>query len=147
MKIYSEVLKKFYDDVESCEAAEAEYKRKQDEAEAAKKAEANVVSAEKKEMANAIQAADDRLNAAYEKFDVAKAEAKKMIDEVEAKADEMLLPIKEEIKAAQKEKYDAVSAFNRKFGAYTQRFTGEHAYKELKRAYDWVDSWFNNLFL
>ena len=59
---------------------------------------------------------------------------------------EKLSPAKKLVKEAEKRKYDALVAFNNKYGVYTTTYTGKKAYDEFKRTCAWMDEIFNALF-
>ena len=142
MKFYSELLNKVFDSADACEIAEKKYTEEKEAEEAKKKELANSVSKEKKELSIAIEAAESNLNKAYDDYEVAKEEVRKILEESNQKALDILNPAKEAIKKAQEEKYQAISVFNKRFGLYTTQYTGDRAYKELKRATSWINDLF-----
>ena len=144
MKIYSEILNKIFDTVEECEAAETQYKKEQEQKDIAKKEKALMVSKEKKELATVVENAELALTKAYDEYEIAKEEVRKILEESNQKAMDILNPAKENIKKAQEEKYKAISAFNKRFGFYTTTYSGDRAYKELKRATSWINDVFDN---
>ena len=151
MKYYSEILKKVYDTEDSLKAAETEAKKKE---------EANVASKNKKALEEEIEAVIAKLNKAYDEYDKAKDEAATILDESSkkidylnkqitseledsnAKAEKLIEEANEKVKAATKEKHDAINRFNEKYGAYSKKYTGEEARKELDRQNNLFDSWF-----
>lgn len=145
MKYYSEILKSLFETERECESAEEEYLKKQQKEEAEKKAKAALVSKEKKELSDAVDLAEANLSKAYENYDLVKEEVRKIIEESNKKALDILNPAKEAIKAAQKEKYTAISNFNKKYGTYTAQYTGDKAYKEFKRSLSWLEDYLNTL--
>ena len=142
MKIYSEILKKFYDSTEDCLQAEKEFNEKKTALEEEKKAKALAVSKEKKELASAVEEAENKLEKAYQEYEIAKEEAKKILEESNQKVLDIINPAKENVKVAQKERYNAISEFNKKFGLYTTTYSGDKAFNELKRMSTWIDSLF-----
>ena len=146
MKIYSEILNKMFDTEDECVKAEEEYQIEQERKEAEKKAAVQAVSKEKKELASAVELAEEALNKAYDEYEIAKEEARKIMEESNKQMLEILNPARDKIKQAQKEKYNAISNFNKKFGLYTAQYTGEKALKEFRRASSWLTDVFNQFF-
>lgn len=142
MKYFSEKLNKTYDTVEALELAEKEYEEKQN---ALAKA-TNEVSNEKRKLATAVEAAEKNLADAYAHYDTTIEECKKIQEEANKKITEKLSPAKKLVKEAEKRKYDALVAFNNKYGVYTTTYTGKKAYDEFKRTCAWMDEIFNALF-
>ena len=143
MKYYSDIVNKVFDSEEECVNAEKEFNEKKEAAEAERKAKAALVSKEKKELSDAVEAAESKLSKAYEEYDLAKEEVKKILEESNQKALDILNPAKEAIREAQKERYTAISEFNKKYGIYTAQYTGDRAFKEFKRATNWIEDFFN----
>lgn len=143
MKFYSDIVNKVFDSEEECLNAEKEFNEKKEAAEAERKAKAALVSKEKKELSDAVEAAESKLSKAYEEYDLAKEEVKKILEESNQKALEILNPAKEAIREAQRERYTAISEFNKKYGIYTAQYTGDRAFKEFKRATSWIEDFFN----
>lgn len=142
MKFYSDLISKFFDTEEECVKAEKEFTEKQEAKEAERKAKASLVSKEKKELSDAVEAAEAKLSKAYENYDLVKEEVKKILEESNKKALELLNPAKEAIREAQKERYTAISEFNKKYGIYTAQYTGDRAFKEFKQATNWIEDFF-----
>lgn len=145
MKIYSEILNKLFDTEDECIAAEEESKKQKEIAETEKKAKDALVSKQKKELSTAVEEAETKLTKAYEDYEKAKEEVRQILEESNKQCQEILAPAKDAIKKAQQERYEAINAFNNKFGTYTAYYTGDKAYQELKRAAAWLDSLFNRL--
>lgn len=143
MKFYSDVLGKLFDSEEECKQAEEKYNKEKEEKEAERKAKAALVSREKKELSDAVEAAEAKLSKAYEEYDLAKEEVKKILEESNQKALDILNPAKDAIREAQKERYTAISEFNKKYGIYTAQYTGDKAFREFKRATSWIEDFFN----
>lgn len=128
MKYYSEETKKFYDTEKELIKAEEE-----------KKATALSVSKQKKELSDAITLADETLEKAI-------ADYNKIKEEAYQKYLETLKPAKEAVDKAQKDKYEALSAFNDKFGTYMVSYTGDKALKEFERTSQLFNNIFNRFF-
>ncbi len=147
MKFYSDVLNKFFDTASECSEAEETYKLQKQEIEKQKKEQQALISKDKKELSDNIRLAEDNLAKAYEEYELAKDEAKKILEESNQKVLDLLNPAKEEIKKCQKARYDAISKFNQKYGAYTVQYTGDKAFQELKRTSNWLfDDFFKHFF-
>ena len=143
MKIYSEILDKFFDTAEECENAETLYQKEKEEKEQKQKEKSLAISKEKKELATAVETAEAALAKAYDNYEEVKEQVRKILEESNQRALDILQPAKEEIKKAQEEKYKAISAFNKKFGVYTTTYSGDKAYRELKRATSWINDIFD----
>ncbi|WP_300924651.1 hypothetical protein [uncultured Clostridium sp.] len=157
MRVYSDKLNKPFDTEEECIKAEKEYdkeqKRLQDEinkAVADKKAREEALNASKKELAKAIESAQAEVNEANNVYEAAKEKATSIINEAKKKAGEILSTAKVKVREAEQKKYEAISAFNRKFGPYTTTLTGTQAADEynktMKRIAEnisnfWSDFW------
>lgn len=152
----SDILGKTFDSEEECIKAEKEHEAKLLVEEDAKKKVSKEISAQKKLLADNIAKADEELTKALEAYEVSKNDVKDLYDEardeindiiseVKAEAEEILAPTRSAVKDAQKAKLDAVSAFNKKFGAYEVKYTGEKAMNEYHRITNYVNSYFNSL--
>ena len=64
------------------------------------------------------------------------------MEDSNAKAKKLVEEANEKVKAATKEKYDAIAKFSEKYGAYSKKYTGEEARKELDRQNNLFNSWF-----
>lgn len=141
MRVYSDILNKPFDSEEECLAAEAVYKKEQkkvqDEIKKAveeKKAREEALNASKKELAKAIESAQKDVDEANNIYEAAKEKATDIINEASKKANELLDTAKSKVREAQQKKYEAVSAFNKKFGPYTVTLTGDQAAEEYSNA-------------
>lgn len=133
MKFYSEKLDKVFDTTAELVAAETQADHKaEEEAKAAEKA---LISKEKKGYADAVKKAEDEVAKAQEEFNKVRKEA---YEECRNKIREASKVLSEK----QEARYEALKAFNEKYGPYTKTYTGENAYNEFKKA---VDS-FNDFF-
>lgn len=142
MKYYSDVTKKVYDTADELEKAEAEVKKLEEE----KEAKLATISKEKKAFATEIENADKELDEAYKQLDVAREKAKQLQKEHLKQLENILHPAEEAVKTAQNKKYEAVKAFNDKFGVFTTTYTGAKAADELNRTLKYFDEVFHNFF-
>jgi len=131
MKFYSEKLDKMFNTTDELEAAETQADREAEEAKVAEKA----LSKEKKGYADAVKKAEEEVAKAQEEFNKVRKEA---YEECRDKIREASKKLSEK----QEARYEALKAFNEKYGPYTKTYTGENAYNEFKKA---VDS-FNDFF-
>lgn len=149
MRIYSDLLGKPFDTEAECLKAEKEYKDKQrkiqdeiNRAVAEKKAKEEAENVSKKEMAKSIETAQSKVDEANSLYEAAKTKAQSILDDAKKHAKEILDAAKLKVREAETAKYEAISAFNKKFGPYTTTLTGEKAANELKRAFDKIsDFW------
>jgi len=145
MKIYSELLDKLFDTMDECINAEKTYQKEQEEKEKEKAVKAQAVSKRKKELADRVEQAEEEVRKAYAEYDCLKDEAKKILDESNNKIIELLSPAVDKIKAAQRERYNAIVEFNNNFGVYSRQYTGERAFEEFKRATSWAHDIINRI--
>lgn len=142
MKYLSEVLNKVFDSEEELKEAEAKAAEEK-EKEAAEKA---LVSKEKKEYANAIQKVDEEVAKKQEAFLEARKQAQKILSDAQAEANKIVRAASKELSEAQEKRFEALKAFNEKFGPYSISYTGEKAYNEFKKTLDWFNSFFDFIF-
>lgn len=146
MKYYSDLTKKMYDTEKELNAAEKAFNKELEE----KKQEELTISNRKKELAKRVQDADDKITSAHNVYDLALQDVKKLSDEYTKKCDEIMDAAKKTLNDAEREKYEAVLAFNKEFGPYKTTYTGEKAseqfnriQKHLERSYkDFFNNWF-----
>lgn len=126
---YSEELDKYFESEEACVKAELEVKRA-----AELKAKQEEEKAEsRKTAAKAVEAAEVAVDNAYKEFEQARKEATEIVNEAKKMADEILTKARKTLTDAQRERYNAIAAFNSKYGVYTQRYTGERARDEFNK--------------
>lgn len=143
MKYFSEKLSKLFDSEEQLFQAEAEENDRQ-EKERIAKAER---SKQKKEYADKIEKAQSDVDKAYEDLETAKEEVREILEASNARMNKILNEAKDKVRAAEKTKMDALSEFNKRFGAYTTSYTGEKAeaeYNKLLKKFD--TGWFDDFF-
>ena len=144
MKYFSEMLNKFFDEEKELTEAEANYEKLQQEKEEEKAKEKQ----NKKLMAQAIEEADKEIDEAQENYIRATKEAKELIKQSTEEADKkLIIPAQERLKDARQKRYDAIKQFNEKYGPYSVTYTGNKAYTEFKRNYDFINQFFDNFFL
>lgn len=153
MKIISEVTGKEYTTVQECVEAEKTFLAKQEAEKKAKalkeleeKTKLSALSAKKKELADKVEDENDKLDKAYEKYTEAKKQARAIIEEANKKAKELLEPIEKEIRDCKTAKFNALMDFNKQFGAYNVKYTGEKAEKEYNRFLKERDDIWSNFF-
>ena len=139
MKYFSEILNKTFNSVEELEVAEKKELEKQE----AEKQELKKISNDKKALAKKVEEADDILQDAYNKYALAKENCAKILEEAKLEINELLEPAKKAIQDAQKQKYEAIAEFNKKYGVYSTIYTGDKAYTELQRVRNFMDDIFN----
>lgn len=148
MKYWSELLQKPFDTEKECLQAEKEFKRKKAQEDVTKSA----ISADKKLMASKIEEADKKLKDANENYKLAKNQAAEILEKSNKEVQEILDVAKESVRQAEKDRLEAVRAFNEKYGAYTTTLTGEQATEEFNKAISKLTNdfnpfrWFNLLF-
>lgn len=148
MKYWSELLQKPFDTEKECLQAEKEFKRKKAQEDATKSA----ISADKKFMAGKIEEADKKLKEANESYKLAKNKAAEILEKSNKEVETILEEAREVVRQAEKDRLEAVRAFNEKYGAYTTTLTGEKATEEFNKAISKLTDdfnpfkWFNLLF-
>lgn len=140
MKYYSELTNKTYNTEDECLNAEASFKKEQkriqDEiakAVAEKKAKEEAIQANKKELAKSIEEATKEVEEATSIYNAAKEKAKGILNEANKKANAILEAASDKVKEAEHKRYEAISAFNKKFGPYTTTLTGTKAADEYNK--------------
>lgn len=141
MKYYSEILKKNFDSEEDCLKAERNYQSEQKKIEEKlqkalqeKKAKDEELALSKKELATKIEEASAKVEEANNVYDAAKEKATAILNKAKEEAAGILDVAKNKVREAEKARYEALSAFNKKFGPYTTTLTGEKAAKEYSKA-------------
>ena len=142
MKFYSEKLSKLYETEAELKTAEEKYEKQLQEKKEAEEKRKNEIVNEKKALAKAVDEADACVDAARENYKKVKAEPVKIIEEAYEKAEKLLEPAENAVQEAQKTKYNAVVEFNKKYGPYTESYTGDKAYNEFKKTSEWFDDLF-----
>lgn len=140
MKYFSELTNKTYNTEDECLKAEHSYKKEQkriqdeiEKAVAEKKAKDEAIQASKKELAKAIEEAKAEVDEATAVYDAAKEKAKEILNDANKKINSLLEAAKDKVKTAEQKKYEAIAAFNKKFGPYTTKLTGTEAANEYNK--------------
>jgi acetyl-CoA carboxylase alpha subunit len=139
MKYYSELTKKMYESEKELNEAEEKVR----EAEAEKEKKAVQASNEKKQLAKAIEDAEKELDEAYKELDAAREKARLLQKETLKQIEDILHPAEEKVKTVQARKFDAVHAFNAKYGPFTTTLTGAKAAEEMTRIWRAFDKLFD----
>lgn len=129
MKYYSEDLKKFYDSESDLLKAEEEAKKQKDIAENSRK-----------EMARKIDEANARIDTAYKSYEAAKKQVNDIINEAKKQVKNILDPAKKEISDAENARMEAIKEFNKKYGVYTETFSGDKAMEQYNRVLNQFNS-------
>ena len=144
MKFINEYTKESFDNAEACEKSEKEFLDKKEQETKAEEAKVKELSIQKKELAKSIEDADKELDIAYKEYNEAKESAKAIYKEAVDKANAILDSAREKISVAEKNKYNAISQFNSKFGTYKTFYTGEKAEKEYDKISRRISAIFNS---
>ena len=131
MRYYSDELKQFFDTEEKLLAEEEKARQATEEKKITKA-----------KLAKAVEDADRALDNAYESLEKAKAEVEELQKEYDAKVDAIMNPVKDHLKLMQRQRADAIKAFNDKFGVYTTTYTGNKALNEMIK----MEKIFDNIF-
>ena len=103
-------------------------------------------------MADRIEEANKKLKEANENYKLARNKAAEILEKSNKEVQDILDEAKDIIRQAEKEKLEAVKAFNDKYGVYTTTLTGEQATEEFNKAISKLAAdfnpfkWFNLLF-
>ena len=122
MKYYSETLTKLFDSEKELKAAEKAFEDKNLQKENTKK-----------ELSQKIEAAETALDAAHKNYEAVREEAARLMDESNKQILKMINDAKAKITEAEKNRTDAIVAFNQQFGTYRANYTGERAQRESDR--------------
>lgn len=148
MKFYSDVTKKLYDTLEQLEEAErlaggnpANNKRM-----AKQETKEEVKIPTKKQLASEVEAAEVKVNEAKANLELAKQRAQEISKKYLEEIDSIMEPAKQQLKDAQRARYNAIQRFNDTYGAYTTTYTGSKAADEFARAVADISTFFPSLF-
>lgn len=148
MKFYSEVTKQLYDTQDQLVEAELKFNNQNVNKRMAK-AEKLVKNEElptKKQLAAEVEAAEQKVSEAKANMELAKQRAQELSKKYLEEIDAIIEPAKQQLKDAQKARYDAIQRFNEAYGAYTTTYTGARAADEFARAVADMTSFFPGLF-
>ncbi len=145
MKYYSEKTKQIYDSPELLAEAERKF------SEQSAKRMAKVVKEEpkiptKKELAAAVEDAEVKVNEARANLELAKQKAQELSKKYLEDIDAIMEPAKQQVRDAQKVRYEAIQKFNDSYGVYTTTYTGAKAADEFARAISEITSFFPGIF-
>lgn len=133
---YSEILNKYFDSEEECVKQELAEKNKQ-VAIAQKKKESEQTKLEsRKQAAKIVEAAEAALYEARDDLRKAEVEAREAYEKI-------VSPAKKKLQEAEHKRYEAITEFNKKFGVYTKRYTGQEAKDELFNRLDEIEDLWN----
>jgi len=121
---YSEILNKYFDSEEECVRAELVEKNNRDTIAQQKKEAEQTKLESRKQAAKIVEAAEAALSEAREGLKDAEVEAREAYEKI-------VSPAKKKLQEAEHKRYEAISEFNKKFGVYTKRYTGQEAKDEL----------------
>lgn len=128
---YSEVLDKYFDSEEECLRQELVEKKK-----VAVKKEEQLKTDSRKQAAKEVEEAVKAVSDAWDDLKDAEARAKVAYTQI-------VTPAKEKLKEAEQKRMKAIQEFNKKFGVYTKRYTGEEAKDEFLRTIAGIEDLFN----
>ncbi len=140
MKYYSEKLDKMFDSEDDLFKAEEE----KAENELAVEKEKTALSKAKKAEADKVQLTDKEVDEAQENLKKVREEAQAKIDAARKEAEDMLKEAYKKLSVAQEHRFEALKAFNEKFGPYKTYYTGEKAYNEFQKTLRYFDNIFND---
>ena len=143
MRYYSEQLDKFFNTEKECIEAESEVERK---AEIEKKKQEEKAIADqklKKELAKKVDDAETALTEAYDSFKKKKEEADNFLKDAKIKYEKILDDAASDVRAAERNKMEAIKEFNSKFGVYSKVYNGDKAIKEMTRINSFLTDLFN----
>lgn len=135
MKYYSEELKSMFDTEEQLLAAEETARQKKESAKVTKA-----------KYAKAVKDAETQLEIAHTSYDEAISKIQELQKEYDQKVKEIMDPAVDQLVNAQKDRADAITKFNDKYGTYTTTYTGNEALKEFDKFVDRFSKLFDNRF-
>lgn len=149
MKFYSEVTKQLYDTQEQLVEAERQVackpvKRMAKINDVEKKEDAKLPT--KKQLAAEVEAAEIKVDEAKANLELAKQRAQEISKKYLEEIDSIMEPAKQQLKDAQRARYEAIQRFNENFGAYQKTYTGSQAADEFARAVADMSTFFPSLF-
>lgn len=122
MKYYSETLKRLFDTPEELAEHETAYARDKAKDDLSKKV-----------LSQKIEDAEKAVDKAYKEYEDAKNRAAEILEASNQQVADILNDAKAKIREAEKERTNAIVAFNQKYGAYRVNYTGERAKTESER--------------
>lgn len=135
MKYYSEQLKSMFDTEEQLLAAEETARQKKESAKVTKA-----------KYAKAVKDAENQVEIAHKSYDKAISKVQELQKEYDQKVKEIMDPAVDQLVKAQKDRADAITKFNDKYGTYTTTYTGNEALKEFDKFVARCSKLFDNRF-
>lgn len=132
---YSEILNKYFDSEEECIKQELIEKSKNTINRKSMSVEEQKAES-RKQAAKVVESAERAVSEAYD-------ELKKAEDKARIAYKEIVNPAKEKLQKAEKNRLEAIMDFNKKFGVYTKRYTGQEANDEFLRSLSHIEDLFN----
>lgn len=132
---YSEILNKYFDSEEECIKQELIEKSKNTINRKSMSVEEQKAES-RKQAAKVVESAERAVSEAYD-------ELKKAEDKARTAYKEIVNPVKEKLQKAEKNRLEAIMDFNKKFGVYTKRYTGQEANDEFLRSLSHIEDLFN----
>lgn len=132
---YSETLKKYFDSEEECIKQELIERNKNEIKQKSVSVEEQKAES-RKQAAKVVESAERAVSEAYD-------ELKKAEDRARVAYKNIVNPAKERLQKAEEERLEAIIDFNKKFGVYTKRYTGQEANDEFLRSLKHIEDLFN----
>lgn len=132
---YSETLNKYFDSEEECIKQELIERNKNEIKQKSVSVEEQKAES-RKQAARVVESAERAVSEAYD-------ELKKAEDKARVAYKNIVNPAKEKLQKAEKERLEAIIDFNKKFGVYTKRYTGQEANDEFLRSLKHIEDLFN----
>lgn len=145
MKFYSEVTKQLYDTQEQLVEAERKATCKKEPIKRMVKPEEPKVPS-KKQLATDVEVAEAKVDEAKANLELAKQRAQEISKKYLEEIDALMEPAKQQLKDAQRARYEAIQRFNETYGAYQKTYTGTQAADEFARAVADMSTFFPGLF-
>ena len=146
MKYYSEVTKQLYDSPEQLQQAEHNMIGNKSVKRMAKEEKSEEKAPTKKQLASEVEAAETKVNEAKANLELAKQKAQSISKAYLEEIDAIMEPAKQQLKDAQRARYEAIQKFNDTYGAYTTTYTGAKAADEFARAVADISTFFPRFF-
>ena len=103
------------------------------------------LSARKKELAKAVEDSSEKLDQARKLYQTAKKRAQEILSNARKEADDIIGVAAKELDKASYDRMDAISKFNKEFGAYKTVITGNDAIDEHNILVNSVESFLRSL--
>lgn len=139
---YSEKLNKNFDTEKECLAAEKEY----DNNLLAEQEKKSLTSKRKKELSDNIVEAEKRVDSMYKLYEEAREKARDIISKANQEAEDILRAAANDLEKATEDRMLQIQEFNKEFGPYMTRCTGDKALDEYKKVIRRMRDLFNYMF-